>query len=99
MDVRIVAMAMCEHFGYRDGNLFKSRGGVSSPLYLWNCRFSVIHFNVNNVEELYGAVNRVGAPSMVANMPGAIIHKRGPLFRAPWIPGYAILKKVTLNTP
>ena len=36
---------------------------------------------------------------LVVNMLGHVVHKRGPLFAAPWIFGYAILKKVTLNTP
>ena len=58
-------------------------------------------------KELRRAMNKVGAPSMVqttisilvVNMFGPIVHNRGPLFTAPWICGYAILKKLTFSTP
>ena len=67
----------------------------------------MIHLVVNDAEKLCRAVNGVGAPSMVqtttsilvVNMLGPVIDKRCPLFAAPWIFGYAILKKVTLSTP
>ena len=107
MNVRAVALTMPEHPSYRDGDLSKSRCGLRGPLHLWNGSFSVIHLIVNDVEKLRRAVNAVGAPSMVQtttsilviNMLGPIIHKCGPLFVAPWISGYAILKKVTLSIP
>ena len=67
----------------------------------------MIHFVVNNAEELRRAINRVGAPSMVLMMTsilvvillGLVIHKCGPLFIAPKISRYVILKKVTLIIP
>ena len=66
----------------------------------------MIHLVVNDVEKLRRDVNRVGAPSMVqtttsiliGNMLGPVVDKCGLLFAAPWIFGYAILKKVTLST-
>ena len=107
VSVRAVAVTMCEHPSYRDGDLPKFRCGLRGPLHLWNGSFSVIHLVVNDAEKLRRAVNRVGAPSMVqtttsilvVNMLGPVVHKRGPLFATSWIFGYAILKKVTLNTP
>ena len=98
---------MREHPSYRDGDLPKSRCGLCGLLHLWNGSLSVIHLVVNDAEKLCRAVNGVGAPSMVqttksilvVNMLGHVVHKSGPLFAAPWIFGYAILKKITLNTP
>ena len=98
---------MHEHPSYGDGDLPKSGCGLCSPLHSWNGSLSVIHLNANDVEKLRRAVNGVGAPSMVqtttsilvVNMLGPVVHKHGPLFAAPWIFGYAILKKVTLSTP
>ena len=85
----------------------KSGCGLGGPLHSWNGSLSVIHLFVNDAEKLCRAVNGVGAPSMVqittsillVNMIGPVVDKRGPLFVAPWIFGYAILKKVTLSTP
>ena len=65
----------------------------------------MIHFVVNNSEELYRTINGVGAPSMVktttsilvVNMLGPIVHKRGPLIAALGISRYAILKEVALT--
>ena len=102
-----MAVTMREHSSYRDGDLPKSRCGLRGPLHLWNSSLSVIHLVLNDVEKLRRAINEVGASSMVqmitsilvVNMLGPIVHKRGPLFAAPWISGYAILKKVTLSTP
>ena len=54
MDVCIVAVAMSEHTGYRNGDLSKSIGGLSSALHLWNCRSSVIHLVMNNAENSMG---------------------------------------------
>ena len=70
-------------------------------------RLGVIHFVVNNAEELYRTINGVGAPSMVQTMAsilvvdmlGPVVHKRGPLIAAPRISRYAILKKITLTIP
>ena len=67
----------------------------------------MIHFVVNNAEELRWTINRVGAPSMVktttsilvVNMLSPIIHKRGPLITSSRISSNAILKEVTLTTP
>ena len=97
---------MREHPSYGDENLTKSGCGLRSPLHSWNGNLSVIHLVMNDVEKLRRAVNRVGAPSMVqtttsilvVNMLGLVVHKHGPLFVAPWVFGYAILKKVTLST-
>ena len=66
----------------------------------------MIHFVVNNVEELCRTINGVGAPSMVkattnilvVNMLGPIVHKRGPLITSSRISSNAILKEVTLTT-
>ena len=107
MSVCAVAVTIREHPNYGDGDLPKSRRGLGGPLHSWNGSLSVIHFVMNDVEKLCRAVNGVGAPSMVqtttsilvVNMLGPVVDKRGPLFVAPWIFGYAILKKVTPSTP
>ena len=104
VSVRAVAMTMHEHPNYEDGDLPKSGCGLRCSLHLWNGSLSMIHLVVNDAEKLRRAVNGVGAPSMVqtttsilvVNMLGPIVDKRGPLFAAPWIFGYAILKKITL---
>ena len=67
----------------------------------------MIHFVVNNVEELHRTINRVGAPSMVktttsnlvVNMVGHVVYKRGLLITSSRISSNAILKEVTLTTP
>ena len=67
----------------------------------------MIHFVVNNAEELRRTINGVGAPSMVktttsilvVNMLGPVVHKRGPLITSSRISSNAILKEVTLTTP
>ena len=67
----------------------------------------MIHFVVNNAEELCRTINGVGAPSMVkattsilvVNMLGPIVHKRSPLITSSRISRNAILKEVTLTTP
>ena len=105
--MRAVAVTMREHPSYGDGNLPKSGCGLRCPLHSWNGSLSMIHLVVNDAEKLRRAVNGVGAQSMVQtttnilviNMLGPVIDKRGPLFAALWIFGYAILKKVTLSTP
>ena len=107
VSVRAVAVAICEHPSYGDRDLSKSGCGLRCPLHSWNGSLSMIHLVMNDAEKLYRAVNGVGAPTMVqtttsilvVNMLGPIVNKRGPLFTAPWIFGYAILKKVTLSTP
>ena len=74
---------------------------------MWDGRLSVIHFVLNNAEELRRTINGVGAPSMVktttsilvVNMLGPVVHKRGPLIIASRISRNAILKEVTLTTP
>ena len=107
MSVRAIAVTMLTHPSYRDGDLPKSGCGLCGPLHLWNGTLSMIHLVVNDAEKLRRAVNGVGAPSMVqsttsilvVNMLGPIVDKRGPLFVAPWIFEYAILKKVTLSIP
>ena len=107
VSVRAVAVTMHEHPSYGDGDLSKSGCGISGLLHSWNGSLSMIHLVMNDAEKLRRAVNGVGAPSMVqtttsilvVNMLGLVIDKRGPLFIAPWIFGYAILKKVTLSTP
>ena len=60
-----------------------------------------MHLVVNNAKKLRGAIDQVGAPSilqmttsiLVVNILDPIVHKRGPLQSR-----YAILKKVTLTT-
>ena len=107
VSVRAIAVTMREHPSYRDGDLPKSGCGLRGPLHSWNGSLSMIHLVVNDAEKLRRAVNGVGAPSMVqtttsilvVNMLGPVVDKRGPLLAAPWIFGYAILKKVTLSTP
>ena len=107
VSVRAVAVTMHEHPNYGDGDLPKSGCGLRGPLHSWNGSLSMIHLVVNDAEKLRRAVNGVGAPSMVqtttsilvVNMLGPVVDKRCPLFAAPWIFGYAILKKVTLSTP
>ena len=67
----------------------------------------MIHFVVNNAEELRRTIDGVGAPSMVkattsilvVNMFGPVVHKRGPLITSSRISSNAILKEVTLSTP
>ena len=67
----------------------------------------MIHFVVNNAEELHRTINKVGAPSMVkattsilvVNMLGPVVHKRGPLITSSRISRNAILKEVVLTTP
>ena len=67
----------------------------------------MIHFVLNNAEELHWTINEVGAPSMVktttsilvVNMLGPVVHKRGPLITSSRISSNAILKEVTLTTP
>ena len=98
---------MREHPGNRYGDLSKSGCRLYGPLHLGDGRFGVIHFVVNNAEELRRTVNGVGAPTMVqttasvlvVDMLGPVVHERGPLIAAPRISRYAILKKVTLATP
>ena len=106
VSVRAIAVTIREHPNYGDGDLPKSGCGLRGPLHLWNGKLSMIHLVVNDAEKLRRAVNGVGAPSMVqtatsilvVNMLDLVVDKRGPLFAAPWIFGYAILKKVTLST-
>ena len=106
MSVRAIAVTMSEHPSYEDGDFPKSGCSLHGPLHSWNASLSVIHLVVNDAEKLCRAVNRVVAPSMVqtttsilvVNMLRLVVDKRGPLFTAPWIFGYAILKKVTLST-
>ena len=98
---------MREHPGNRYGDLSKSGCRLCGPLHSGDGRFGVIHFVVNNAEELRRTVNGVGAPTMVqttasvlvVDMLGPVVHERGPLIAAPRISRYAILKKVTLTTP
>ena len=100
-------MSMLEHLGNRYGDQSKSRCGLCGPLHFLDGRLSVIHFLVNNANELCRAVNGVATPSMVqtmisilvVNMLGLVVHKHGPFITAPRISRYAILKKVTLTTP
>ena len=107
MSVRSVAVPMREHAGIRYGDLPKPTCGFRGPLHSWDGGLSVIHFVVNNAEELRRTMNRVGAPSMVkttasilvVNMLGLVVHKRGPLITFARISRNAILKEVTLTTP
>ena len=97
---------MCEHPGNRYGNLSKSGCRLRGPLHSGDGRFGVIHFVVNDAEELRRTINGVGAPTMVqttasvlvVDILGPVVHERGPLIAAPRISRYAILKKVTLAT-
>ena len=65
----------------------------------------MIHFVVNNAEELRRTIDGVGAPSMVkattsilvVNMLGPVVHKCGPLITSSRISSNAILKEVTVN--
>ena len=67
----------------------------------------MIHFVVNNVEELRRTINEVGAPSMVmattsiliVNMLSLVVHKHGPFIAASRISRYAIVMEITLTTP
>ena len=98
---------MHEHLGNRYGDLSKPTCGLRGLLHSWNGELSVIHFAVNNVEELHRTINEVGAPSMVkattsilvVNMLGHVVHKHGPLITSSRISRNAILKEVTLTTP
>ena len=97
---------MREHPGKRYGDLPKSGCRLRGSLHSGDGRLGVIHFVVNNAEELRRTINRVGAPTMVqttasvlvVDMLGPVVHERGPLIAAPRISRYAILKKVTLGT-
>ena len=107
VSVRAIVVTMHEHPSYRDGDVLKSGCGLRGLLHSWKSSLSMIHLVVIDAEKLRRAVNGVGAPSMVqtttsilvVNMLGLVVDKRGPLLIAPWIFGYAILKKVTLSTP
>ena len=98
---------MREHPSNRYGDLPKPTCGLHKPLHSWDGRLSVIHFVVNNAEELRRTINGVGAPSMVkattsilvVNMLCCVIHKRGPFITSSRISRNAILKEVTLTTP
>lgn len=67
----------------------------------------MIHLVVNDTQKLRRALHGVRTPSvvqtttsiLVVDMPGPIVHKRGPFFAASWISGYAVLKKVALTAP
>ena len=107
MSVRSIAVPMREHPGNRYGDLPKPTCGLRGPLHSWDGGLSVIHFVMNNAEELRRTIEGVGAPSMVkattsilvVNMLGPIVHKRGPLITSSRISSNAILKEVTLTTP
>ena len=96
---------MREHPGNRYEDLPKPTCGLRGPLHSWDGGLSVIHFVVNNVEELRRTIDGVGAPSMVkaptsilvVNMLGPVAHKRGPLITSLRISSNAILKEVTLH--
>ena len=98
---------MREHPSNRYGDLSKPTCGLRGPLHLWDGGLSVIHFVVNNAEELRRTIDGVGAPSMVkaptsilvVNMLGPVVHKHGPLITSSRISSNAILKEVTLTTP
>ena len=98
---------MREHPDKRYGDLPKPTCGLRGPLHSWDGGLSVIHFVVNNVEELRRTINGVGAPSMVkmttsilvVNMLGPVVHERGLLITSLRISRNAILKEVTLTTP
>ena len=98
---------MREHPGNRYEDLPKSGCRLRGPLHLEDGRFGVIHFVVNNAEELRRTINGVGAPAivqtmtsvLVVDMLGPVVHERGLLIAAARISRYAILKKVTLATP
>ena len=107
MSVRSIAVPMHEHPGNRYGDLPKPTCGLRGPLHSWDGGLSVIHFVMNNVEELRRTINGVVAPSMIKtttsilvfNMLGLVVHKRGPLISSSRISRNAILKEVTLTTP
>ena len=107
MSVRSVAVPMCEHPDNRYGDLPKPTCGLRGPLHSWDGRLSVIHFVVNNAEELRRTIDGVGAPSMVkaptsilvVNMLSPVAHKRGLLITSSRISSNAILKEVTITTP
>ena len=98
---------MHEHPGNRYGDLLKPTCGLCGLLHSWDGVLSVIHFVVNNAEELRRTIDGVGAPSMVkattsilvVNMLGPVVHKHGPLITSSRISSNAILKEVTLSTP
>ena len=98
---------MREYPGNRYGDLPKSGCCLCGSLHSGDGRFGVIHFVVNNAEELRRTINGVGALAMVQTMAsvlvvdmlGPVVHERGPLIVAPRISRYVILKKVTLTTP
>ena len=97
---------MREHPDNRYGDLPKPTCGLHGPLHSWDGGLSVIHFVVNNTEELRRTINGVGAPSMVkattsilvVNMLSPVVHKRGPLITPSRISRNTILKEVTLIT-
>ena len=97
---------MREHLGNRYEDLPKPTCGLHGPLHSWDGGLSVIHFVVNNAEEIRRTINGVGVLSMVktttsilvVNMLGPVIHKRGPLITSSRISRNAILKEVTLTT-
>ena len=107
MSIRSVVVSMRKHPGNIYGDLPKSACRLPRPLHSKDGRFGVIHFVVNNAEELRRTINGVGAPAMVqttvgvlvVDMLGPVVHERGPFIAAPRISRYAILKKVTLATP
>ena len=100
-------MPMREHSGNRYGDLPKPTCGLRGLLHSWDGGLSVIHFVVNNAEELRRTINGVGTPSMVkamtnilvVNMLSLVVHKHGPLITSSRISRNAILKEVTLTTP
>ena len=107
MSIRSVAVSMREHPGNRYGDLPKSGCRLRGPLHSGDGRFGVIHFVVNNAEELRRTINGIVAPAMVqttssvlvVDMLGPVVHERGPLIATPRISRYAILKKATLAIP
>ena len=99
----VSSVAVREHPSNRYGDLPKPFYGLRGLLHSWDGRLSVIHFVVNNAEELCRTINGVRAPSMiktttsilVVNMLGHVVHKRGPLITASRISRNAILKEVS----
>ena len=101
-----MAVPMREHPGNRYGDLPKPTCGLRGLLHSWDGGLSVIHFVVNNAEELRRTIDGVEAPSMVkattnilvVNILDPVVHKRGPLITSSRISRNAILREVTLTT-
>ena len=65
VSIRSVAVPMREHPNNRYGDLPNSGCRLCGPLHSGDGKFGVMHFVVNNAEELCRTINGVGASAMV----------------------------------